>query len=165
MNRQLGGLAHSFRCAVKGIACCVRSERNLRIHLSIAAGVLLLSVFYDFSAVQWALLILLFALVLSAEMMNTAIERAVDLFSPGYHELAGRAKDTAAGAVLVTAAAAVIVGLLFFLNREGLTNILLFLRARPLIFCLGIAAYTILAAGFIFRPWGGAPEREGLWKK
>lgn len=127
------------------------SERNFRIHLTAAVGVLLLSVFYDFSAVQWAVIFLLFALVISAELMNTAVERVVDLLSPGYHKQAGLAKDMAAGAVLVTAAAAAIIGLLFFLNPAGLRNIGEFMRAKPLAFWLCVLAYAVFGLGFV---WG-----------
>lgn len=149
MNRFLFSMGRSFYCAFRGIAHCVRRERNLRIHLAAAVGVLLLSVFYDFSAAQWALLLLLFALVISAELMNTAVERVVDLLSPGYNVQAGLAKDIAAGAVLAAALAAVIIGLLFFLSPAGLQNIKEFMQAKPLAFWLCMLAYTVFSLGFI----------------
>lgn len=150
MSRSFFSLRRSFCCAFRGIAHGVRRERNLRIHLTAAVGVLLLSVFYDFSAVQWAVIFLLFALVISAELMNTAVERVVDLLSPGYNKQAGLAKDIAAGAVFITAVAAALVGILFFLSPAGLQNMWDFMQAKPLVFWLCILAYVFLGLSFVF---------------
>ena len=152
MSSRLRSVCGSFKAAFAGMRYCVRNERNMRIHLTIALGVVLLSVFYDFPPADWGLLLLLFGTVISAEMFNTAIERVVDLLSPSYNNLAKLAKDIAAGAVLVCAIAAVGVGALLFSSPAGLKNLLGFLTAHPLIAVLEVAAYCCLAAGFIFLP-------------
>lgn len=86
----------------------------MRIHLLITAIVLALGLFLGLSRVDWLFLLLAIALVLVAEMLNTAVEVVVDLVSPDFHPLAGRAKDVAAGAVLLAALHAVVAGVLIF---------------------------------------------------
>lgn len=148
--RQLAGLGRSFRCALRGIACCIKEERNLRIHLAAAGGVLGLGGICRLPAGEWALLILLIALVLCAELVNSAVERAVDLACSGYHALARDAKDIAAGAVLVTAAAAVVIGLLLFLRPQGVGRLLCVIRERPLVFWPCALGYGVCALAFVF---------------
>lgn len=105
-----------FRISVKyawsGIVKAVREERNMRIHLAAASAVVLLGVWLGIGALEWALLIALFGLVIALELINTAVERVVDLVSPERHPLAKTAKDAAAGAVLTAALAAAACGLL-----------------------------------------------------
>jgi diacylglycerol kinase len=98
---------HAFR----GIGCAVRSEANLRIHFTAAALVVALAAWLRLAAVDWAILVLTVGIVVAFELLNTAIEKAVDLASAEYHEFARVAKDTAAGAVLIAAIAAIGVGL------------------------------------------------------
>lgn len=86
----------------------------MRIHLLITASVLALGLFLGLSRVDWLFLLLAIALVLVAEMLNSAVEVVVDLVSPDFHPLAGRAKDVAAGAVLLAALHAVVAGVLIF---------------------------------------------------
>lgn len=105
------GVGAGFRYAWDGIAHVVRTQRNMRIHLLMGTAVVLLGVVLHLAAVEWALLMLCITGVLVAEMGNTLIEALVDLASPGYHPLARRAKDVAAGAVLVTAIGSAAVGL------------------------------------------------------
>ncbi len=104
----------AFYCAFAGIMHCIRRERNMKIHVGAMTAVLLLAWRADLSRTDWALLILTIAFVLSAEMFNTAIEAVVDLMIPEYHLLAKIAKDVAAGAVLVSAIASLIIGFLLF---------------------------------------------------
>ena len=89
----------------------------MRFHLLAACLVIGAGFFTGLSPLQWAVLALTIAAVISAELINTAIEAVVDLVSPDHHHLAKAAKDTAAGAVLVVSAAAVIVGLIIFTGR------------------------------------------------
>lgn len=84
----------------------------MRIHFIAAIAVLLVVMFLKVSPLEFALLALSILAVLCAEMFNTAVEAVVDLVSPGYHPLAKVAKDTAAGAVLITACGAAIMGYL-----------------------------------------------------
>lgn len=102
-------LLHSFRYALEGLFWVWRNERNFRVEAVI--GVLALGL-GSYLQVNLVPLVLVSGLVLALELLNSAVESVVDLVSPGYHPLAKRAKDAGAGAVLVAAVAAVIVGLL-----------------------------------------------------
>ena len=104
----------SFRFAFAGIVHAVTQQRNVRIHFLTAAVVVVLAGLLKVSLVEWAVLVLTVGFVVVTEMVNTAIEAVVDLVSPDFHELAKVAKDVAAGAVLVAAVAAVIIGSLIF---------------------------------------------------
>jgi len=90
----------------------VREEKHMRNHFISALVVLLLTLFLRITPIEFALLALSILFVLFAELINTAVEAVVDLVSPGYHPLAKVAKDTAAGAVLVAAMGAAIMGYL-----------------------------------------------------
>ncbi len=102
----------SFRFAFSGLWYALRTQRNTRIHLTIAAAVIALGLWLNLSSVQWAVLTLTIGSVLVSEMLNTVAETLVDLVSPGYHPLARTVKDVTAGAVLLAAVVSVIVGLL-----------------------------------------------------
>jgi diacylglycerol kinase len=101
----------SFRYAVAGLGYLARTQPNYRVHLGVALIVLGLGVALGISAAETAVLLLAIGLVLVTEALNTAIEAVVDLASPEFHLLARVAKDTAAGAVLIAAMIAVLVGL------------------------------------------------------
>jgi undecaprenol kinase/diacylglycerol kinase (ATP) len=105
-------LGRSFRHAFAGLWYAVKTQRNMRIHLAVGAVVFTLGLYLDLAWVQWALLALTSGFVLVAEMFNTVAEAALDAATPYYHPLVKVAKDVAAGAVLLTAAIAVAVGLL-----------------------------------------------------
>lgn len=104
----------SFGYAWKGIRCCVGKEQNLSFHLIAAVLVVIAGWRLGITRTEWAILLLCIGMVIAAELFNTAIEKLVDLVSPGRHPLAGQVKDIAAGAVLVCAAAAAMVGLIIF---------------------------------------------------
>ncbi|HEY74850.1 MAG TPA: diacylglycerol kinase family protein [Thermoflexia bacterium] len=105
-------LPESFRCAFAGLGHALRTQRNFRIHLSITIAVLVLGLWLNLPAGHWAILALTIGFVLASETLNTAAEALVDLVSPDYHPLARITKDVMAGAVLLTAIVAVVVGLL-----------------------------------------------------
>ena len=107
----------SFKFAFAGIAHFVKSEPNVIIHLIAAVVAVCMGFFFAINSVEWCLVIFAIGLVLSAEAFNTAIEYLTDLVSPDYHELAGKTKDVAAAAVLMSAITAAIVGLLIFLPK------------------------------------------------
>jgi diacylglycerol kinase len=102
----------AFRFAFAGLGYVLRTQRNVRIHLTIAVGVVALGLWLDLPSAQWAVLALTIGFVLASEMLNTVAEALVDLVSPGYHPLAKVVKDVTAGAVLLAAIVSVIVGLL-----------------------------------------------------
>ncbi|MBC6699965.1 diacylglycerol kinase family protein [Hymenobacter sp. BT190] len=106
--------AASFGYAFRGIAAALRSEVHLQFHAVATGAVLALGWYMGLARWEWALVALAVGLVWSLELLNTAVEAVVNLVSPEYHPLAGRAKDVAAGAVLAGAIAAVAVGGLVF---------------------------------------------------
>jgi diacylglycerol kinase len=104
-------LRRSFHNAFSGLWYAIRTQRNMRIHLSILLAVLGVGLYLDLAWLHWALLALTSGFVLVAELFNTVAEAALDAATPHYHPLVKVAKDVAAGAVLLTAIVAVIVGL------------------------------------------------------
>jgi diacylglycerol kinase len=106
--------ATGFRAAFSGLWRLVRSERHFQIHLAAATCAIILAAFLDFSRVEWMILILTIGMVLVAEGLNSAIERAIDTTTPSFHPLAKAAKDIAAAAVLIAAIVSILVGLLLY---------------------------------------------------
>jgi diacylglycerol kinase (ATP) len=99
---------------MRGVWAALRSEVHLRFHALATVVVIGLGFHYGITRLEWALVALSAAGVWTAELVNTAIEALTDLASPAYHPLAGKAKDVAAGAVLLAALGAVVVGVLVF---------------------------------------------------
>ena len=112
MKKFFSSRAASFRHAFRGWHYVLRTQKNAWIHSAIATAVFILGVWLRLPARDWAVIILTTAVVFAAEFMNTAIEAVVDLASPDTHPLAKIAKDVGAGAVLVAALAAILIGLL-----------------------------------------------------
>lgn len=110
-------LVDSFNYAIEGIIYAVRTQRNMRIHMTAALLVLTACFFYDLSKVELLILAITITMVLAAELINTAVESAIDATTNYYHPLAKIAKNTAAGAVLVTAINAAIVGYIIFWDK------------------------------------------------
>lgn len=107
-------LCQRFGWAWSGVVILFRTQANARIHAVVATAAVGAGLVFHISTGEWCAVIGAIALVLVAEAINTAIEAIVDLASPAVHPLAGRAKDVAAGAVLIAAVASVIIGLLVF---------------------------------------------------
>lgn len=105
----------SFGYAWKGIFCCIGKEQNLSFHLIATILVIVAGWYFNITHIEWLFVIICIGMVIAAELFNTAIEYLVDLVSPQYHPIAGKIKDIAAGAVLVTAIMAAIIGLVIFL--------------------------------------------------
>lgn len=105
-------LGASFGYALSGLWYAVRTQLNMRIHLSVSAAVLVVGLYVGLSWTQWAVLVLTIGAVLIAELFNTVAEAALDAATSYYHPLIKIAKDVAAGAVLLTALLSVVVGLL-----------------------------------------------------
>lgn len=110
-------LLYSFYYAFRGIITAIKEERNMKIHVSIATLVVILGLLLSLSKIEWFSIIIIISLVISAEIFNTAIETVVNLVSPKYNELAKKAKDLSAGAVLVLAICSVIIGLIIFMPK------------------------------------------------
>lgn len=124
----------SFNYAVSGIITSLKTEKNMKVHYIIAILTIILSLFFDFTRTEFLLLLFAISLVVVAEMINTAVERVVDLITQDFHPLARMVKDIAAGAVLVAAINSIIVGYLLFFDRlNSLTDLLLFkIRRSPI---------------------------------
>ena len=110
-------ILESFNNAITGIIDTVRTERNMKIHLIAAVGILIVSFFFDISKFEFLILAVTITMVIAAELINTAIEAAIDMTTNYYHPLAKVAKNAAAGAVLVTAISAVLVGYVIFWDK------------------------------------------------
>lgn len=110
----------SFGYAGRGIRLVFSTEANMKIHGMIAIIVVVCGLFFQISISEWIACLLCIGLVFSSEMINTALETVVYLASPNQHELAGKAKDIAAGAVLICAIISVIIGLLIFVPKAWL---------------------------------------------
>ena len=116
-QKGLKKLLNSFTYPVKGLKYAYRNEQNLAVDVGIAAIVIILGFILNINKYEWAIVMLTIGLVLSCELINTAIEATVDLVTEEYHPLAKVAKDTSAAAVFVFAIVAVIVGLIIFLPK------------------------------------------------
>jgi len=145
-------LLSSFGYAFSGILRCIREERNFRIHIVAIFCVVWMSRFYFFSTVEKVLLAVICGIVLTSEMVNSAVERAVDLSTGQIHPLAKAAKDIAAGAVLISAMAAAAAGILLFGHVENLLNCVRYFLEQPLRL-LGLAIAAVLAIVFVFQLW------------
>lgn len=100
----------SLKYALEGLEYCIKTQRNLRIHFVFAAAAILMSLILNISRIEFVLIVMVISMVIICEIINTAIERAVDTTTLEYHPIAKISKDVAAGAVLVSAINAVVVG-------------------------------------------------------
>jgi len=104
-----------FSFAFKGILSVAKSEWNFRVHLIFMVLAVFAGMYFKLSVMEWAIIIIVIALVLITEMINTVIENIIDYLKPDIHPAAAYIKDAAAGAVLISAITAVITGILIFL--------------------------------------------------
>lgn len=105
------------RFAWNGVREVFKSERNFRIHLTVAIFVLTAAFVFQLSAVEWMILITIISVILSLEMINSAIEKLLDYIHPDHHPLIGAIKDITAGAVLVSSIGSVFIGFILFLPK------------------------------------------------
>ena len=103
--------------ALDGIEYAVNHERNVKIEILFAILTSILGFILKISLLEWVVIVLVIAMVLALELVNTAIERTVDLVTKDYHDLAKASKDVAAGAVLVMSMFSVIIGLIIFIPK------------------------------------------------
>ena len=150
----------SFVYAFRGVFRTIANERNLRIHLTCITymvSILLLTDWFTLSRTDWAILMLASSSVIAGEIVNTAVENAVNLASEEYTEYGKIAKDAAAGAVLISAIFAVIVGLIIMFQPEAFKAMYQYFIANPLMFVLVVLS-LIPATLFIFF---GIPTKKG----
>jgi diacylglycerol kinase (ATP) len=112
--RRRPSVFESFNFAIEGIIHVLRTQRNMRIHFAAAVAVLIAALAFDVSRLELIALLIAIAFVLIAEMINTAVEAAVDVASTSFDPMAKLAKDIGAGAVLIAAVNAIAVGYLVF---------------------------------------------------
>ena len=110
-------LINSFKYATEGIITSFKTEKNMKIHILIMLLVVLAGVLLKISKLEWIICIILFSIVIAGELFNTAIETVVDMVMPDKNEKAKIAKDVSAGAVLVLAIGATIIGLMIFIPK------------------------------------------------
>jgi diacylglycerol kinase (ATP) len=115
--RRTPRILQSLNWAFEGVIHVLRSERNMRIHFAVATAVLVLAFSYGVTKLELMALLVAISFVLIAEMVNTAIEKTIDLAATSFDPLAKTAKDIAAGAVLIASVNAVVIGYLVFADR------------------------------------------------
>ena len=109
------GFNNTFKNARKGFNLAIRSEMNIRVHVAVATLVILFAIYLQFSAIEFSMLLFAIALVIVTEMINTAIEFALDsIYHNRYSKMVGMAKDISAGAVMVASLISLLVGVLLF---------------------------------------------------
>lgn len=155
----------SVNAAIEGIMYTFKSERNMKVHYLASFVVLIASLFFNFSKIEFVLLLGAITLVVISEMLNTAIEKTVDLATSEIHPLAKIAKDVAAGAVLVASLYAVVVAYILFYNKlTALTGNLVYrIRESELhitLICIVIVLIAVVVVKAI--TFTGTPLRGGM---
>ncbi len=167
MNRRSASLLESFNYALEGIIHVLRTHRNMRLHFMVAVAVLVAALLLGVDRFELIALLLSIAFVLIAEMVNSAIEAAIDVATTSFDPLAKLAKDVAAGAVLIAAINAVAVGYLVFSHeirrKTGRRDIFERLQDAPAkltIIALILVIFFVIAT----KAWTGRgrPLRGGL---
>ena len=110
-------ITNSFKFAGTGVFSAFKTELNMQVHFCVMLLVILCGIVLKISVAEWQLCVILFGIVIGAEIFNTAIETVVDLVMPNINDKAKLAKDLAAGAVLVIAISSAIVGLTIFVPK------------------------------------------------
>lgn len=162
------GITDSLNYAIEGLKYTLKTQRNMRIHFFAGAAVLFLGVILQLTTVEFMLLLGAVTMVIVAEMFNTSLEIAVDIFTKEFHHMAKMAKDIAAGCVFVASVYAIIVGYLVFFKKLSILNLsdaMLKIRQSPwhltfialvLVLTLVVITKLILHRGTPFR--GGWPS-------
>ena len=151
-------LADSFGDAARGVLYAVKTERNMRIHVTAAVYVLFFSRLLGVTRGEYAALLLAVALVITAEGFNTAIEMLCDFAQKSYNRFIGRTKDIAAGAVLVSAVFAAFVGVTVLWRPAELWTLAQTVFTSP-VYCPLFVLAAALALLFIF----AGPEKIAGW--
>jgi diacylglycerol kinase (ATP) len=163
--RRVTSLFESFNNAAEGVVHALRTQRNLWIHFTVAAAVLVAAIGFGVSKLELIVLLLAITFVLVAELVNTAIEAAVDVASTSFDPMAKLAKDMAAGAVLIAALNAVAIGYLVFSGEvaDRSSRFLDRLSNAPAELTLVSLALTVIIVVAVKAYTGrGTPLRGGL---
>lgn len=140
----------SLTYALCGFFHALRSERNLRFHLAAASGVVLFAWVYGISRAEWAVLAVVIGMVISGELINTAVENAVDTATDEFNPFAKAAKDTAAAAVLVSAAVSIAVGICIFGDIQKIIHTLATIAATPVYLVLFTTVAVVCVLFVVF---------------
>jgi diacylglycerol kinase (ATP) len=164
-SRPRPSLIESFNYAIEGVVHVLRTQRNMRIHFAIAVAVLATAAALGVSKLELIALLLAIAFVLIAEMINSAIEGAIDVATTSFDPMAKLAKDIAAGAVLIAAVNAVAIGYLVFAGKaaDRTARVLDRLRDAPAEITVIALVITVIIV-IVTKAWTGkgTPLRGGL---
>jgi diacylglycerol kinase (ATP) len=140
-------LLDSFNNAFEGIIYAFKTQRNIRLHFIATGAVLILSLMFHLTKFEILVLFITIAFVIITEMLNTALEVTVDLITKEYHPLAAIIKNVAAGAVLVAASLAIIVGYLIFAPKldSQIPRVIVSLQKTPLYLTLVALLLTVVS--------------------
>lgn len=116
-NNKSKSLLDSFKYAMQGIKTAIKAERNMKVHVLLMLIVIIAGIVLKISSFEWIVCVILFGLVISAELINTSLEAIVDIIMPDLHPKAKVAKDIAASSVLVIAVVSAIVGMIIFIPK------------------------------------------------
>ena len=161
IKNKLISFCKSFYFAGCGIINCIKNERNMRFHFCAAFYVILFMRFYDLTGAEKAVVYLTIGLVISLELVNTAIEALTDKISPEKSSLAKLAKDSAAGAVLIAAAVSVAVAVCIFWDTAVFDRIYRYFSDNLLILLLLILS-AIVWFFIIFLPDGNKKGKQDV---
>ena len=163
--RMRPSVIESFNFAIEGVIHVLRTQRNMRLHFAAAVGVIVVAVAVGASKIELSLLLISIAFVLVAEMINTAVEGAIDAATTSFDPMAKLAKDIAAGAVLIASVNAVAVGYLVFAGKaaDKTTDVLDRVRSAPTQITLVALVLTVITV-IATKAWTGrgTPLRGGL---
>lgn len=151
-----GNFIKSFNYAVQGIISAIHSERNMKFHYAAALGVIVFSLFFNLSRIEFIALFFAVTFVIVAELFNTAIERTVDMVTQGYHPMAKLVKDVSAGAVLLAGINAAVTGYLLFFDRIISFSDVVLVRIKnsgPHLTMVAVAVVLILTVGLKLYKW------------
>ena len=110
-------LIDSFKYAFEGIFTAIKKEKNIKIHVFIMILVIIAGIVLKISKFEWIICIILFGIVIAGEMFNSTIETIIDMVMPNKNDMAKKAKDISAGAVLILSISAAVVGIIIFLEK------------------------------------------------
>jgi diacylglycerol kinase (ATP) len=163
--RMRSSVIESFNFAIEGVIHVLRTQRNMRLHFAAAVAVIVVAVAVGVSKIELSLLLVSIAFVLVAEMINTAVEGAIDAATTSFDPMAKLAKDIAAGAVLIASVNAVAVGYLVFAGKaaDKTAEVLDRVRSAPAQITLVALVLTVIIV-IATKAWTGrgTPLRGGL---
>ena len=156
-------IIESFNYAIEGVVHVLRTQRNMRIHFAVAVAVIIVAAAAGVSRIELIALLISIAFVLVAEMINTAVEGAIDAATTAFDPMAKLAKDIAAGAVLIASVNAVAVGYLVFAGKaaDNSARVLDRLRNAPAEITLVALVLTVLIV-LATKAWTGRGRRFGV---